>query len=76
MNLKTRAMLHTAKIISLSIALVLPLIYFVSLITPQQRVWILLAGFVGFFIYIVYCITLGRLEQQEQLKQMNTPVDE
>jgi hypothetical protein len=62
-------MLHTAKIISLSIALALALTYLISLITPQQGVWILLAGFVGFFIYIVYCITLGQLEQQEQLNQ-------
>ena len=69
MNLKTRAMLHTAKIISLSVALALALTYLISLITPQQGVWILLAGFVGFFIYIVYCITLGQLEQQEQLNQ-------
>jgi len=69
MNLKTRAMLHTAKIISLSTALALALTYLISLITPQQGTWILLAAFVGFFIYIVYCITLGRLEQQEQLNQ-------
>ena len=69
MNLKTRAMLHTAKIISLSIALALALTHLISLITPQQGTWILLAGFVGFFIYIVYCITLGQLEQQEQLNQ-------
>jgi len=69
MSLKTRAMLHTAKIISLSVALALALTHLISLITPQQGVWILLAGFVGFFIYIVYCITLGQLEQQEQLNQ-------
>jgi zinc transporter ZupT len=69
MNLKTRAMLHTAKIISLSVALALALTYLISQITPQQGVWILLAGFVGFFIYIVYSMTLGQLEQQEQLNQ-------
>ena len=69
MNLKTRAMLHTAKIISLSGALALALSHLINLITPQQGVWILLAGFIGFFIYIVYCITLGQLEQQEQSNQ-------
>ena len=69
MNLKTRAMLHTAKIISLSVALALALTHLISQSTPLQQVWILLAGFVGFFIYIVYCITLGQLEQQEQSNQ-------
>jgi len=69
MNLKTRAMLRTAKIISLSVALALALTYLISQSTPLQQVWILLAGFVGFFVYIVYCITLGQLEQQEQSNQ-------
>ena len=69
MNLKTRAMLHTAKIISLSIALALALTYLIRLITPQQGAWILLAGFVGFFIYIVYSMTLSQLEHQEQSNQ-------
>jgi len=69
MNLKTRAMLHTAKIISGSIALALALTYLIRLITPQQGAWILLAGFVGFFIYIVYSMTLSQLEHQEQSNQ-------
>jgi len=76
MNLKTRAMLHTAGIIAGCSALALTLTHLIKLITPQQGAWILLAGFVGFFIYIVYSVNLSRLEHQEQLKKMNQSVSE
>ena len=72
MNLKTRAMLRTAKIISASIALSLALTYLISQITLQQATWIALAGLVGFFIYIVYVMTLSELTHQEELKKVQS----
>jgi zinc transporter ZupT len=75
MNLKTRAMLYTAGAIGGSIALSLTLTFIISLITPQQGAWILMAGFVGFFIYISYNIILGQLEHKELLEKMKTSVD-
>ena len=75
MNLKTRAMLYTVGLISGSIALSLTLTFIISLLTAQQGAWILMAVFVGFFIYLVYSMTLGQLEHQELLEKMKTPVD-
>jgi zinc transporter ZupT len=72
MNLKTRAMIRTAKIISASIALSLALTYLISQITLQQATWIALAGLVGFFIYIVYVMTLSELTHQEELKKVQS----
>ena len=65
-------MLRTAKIISASIALSLALTYLISQITLQQATWIALAGLVGFFIYIVYVMTLSELTHQEELKKVQS----
>jgi hypothetical protein len=76
MNLKIKALVHTVGLITGTIAVSLGVTYIGSLLTRDQVGWILTSAVVGLFIYIVYSVNLSRLENQEQLKQMNTPVDE
>jgi fatty acid desaturase len=68
MNLKLQAMKKTAGVFAITfIAAIILLQLF--LIPPEILVWGLIIGLLGFFVWIVYSITLSKLQiEQSQEK--------
>ena len=76
MNLKIKALVHTVGLIVGIIAVSLGLNYIGSLLTHEQVMWIMASATGGLFIYLVYGITLSRLEYQATVEKLNQPVDQ
>ena len=76
MNLKIKALIHTAGLIAGTIAISLGLTYINSVLTRDQVGWIMASVVGGVFIYLVYGITLSRLEYQATVEKLNQSVSE
>lgn len=76
MNLKIKALVHTVGLIVGIIAVSLGLNYIGSLLTRDQVGWIVASVFGGVFIYLVYGITLSRLEYRATVEKLNQSVGE
>ena len=76
MNLKIKALVHTVGLIVGIIAVSLGLNYIGSLLTHEQVMWIMASATGGLFIYLVYGITLSRLEYQATVEKLNQSVGE
>ena len=76
MNLKIKALIHTAGLIVGTIAISLGLTYIGSVLTRDQVGWIMVSAVGGLFIYLVYGIMLSRLEYRATVEKLNQPVSE
>ena len=73
MNLKIKALIHT---VGAFIIVGAGAPYICSVLTHEQVMWIMASATGGLFIYLVYGITLSRLEYQATVEKLNQPVDQ
>lgn len=70
MNIRVKAALLTAGMLAASTIIFLAIGVIVNGLTSDQVIMLVGLGFVGFCIYMLYGITLNRLEYQEKLKEI------
>ena len=73
MNLKIKALIHT---VGAFIIVGAGAPYIGSVLTHEQVMWIMASVVGGLFIYLVYGITLSRLEYQATVEKLNQSVGE
>jgi hypothetical protein len=70
MNIRVKAALYTAGLLSSGIIIVLAVNRLIEVLTAEQIGTAIMAGLIGFSIYCLYSITLNRLEYEARIKEI------
>lgn len=70
MNIRIKAALMTVGYLAAGIITVSAIHVLLSVLTADQLYAVAGAAFIGFFVYVLYGITLSRLEYEAKLKEI------
>ncbi len=70
MNIRVKAALLTAGMLAASTIIFLSIAVIVNNLTSDQLIMLVGIGFIGFCVYILYSITLSRLEFDAKIKEI------
>ena len=70
MNIRVKAALLTAGMLAASTIIFLAIGLIINGLTSDQVIMLVGIGFIGFAIYMLYSITLNRLEYEDKLKEI------
>jgi len=71
LSLKLKALLFTFGILGLAFAGVGAIVFVLHTVSAEVIIDAFMFGFISWLVYILYCVTLNRLEYQETLKKIN-----
>jgi hypothetical protein len=71
LSLKQKALLFTLGMLGLSFIGVGAIVLILETLPAEVIAKVFMFGFIGWFVYLLYCITLSRLEYEETLKKIN-----
>lgn len=70
MNIRVKAALLTAGIVAGGVIIFLAIGQILNGLTSEQIASIIMVGSVGVCVYMLYCITLDRLEYEARIKEI------
>jgi len=74
MSLKIKALLHTIAIISVAVLTASGVSFILNHVSTETVLNALGFAVVGMFVYLLYSITLSRLEYNEKLKELKETI--